>query len=83
MKDSLYYSGKSIYILHYPNYYEKDKVSVSYGILKRILDDKNYNFIHYCSTDYGSSGWPIINLSNNKIIGIHKQCSTNKEFNIG
>ena len=41
----------------------------------------NYDIIHLCSTDNGSSGSPIINLENNKIIGIHKQGSIN--FNKG
>jgi len=38
--------------------------------------------MHYCSTIKGSSGSPILNLTNNKIIGIHKK-SGSKEFNIG
>ena len=31
-----------------------------------------YNIIHTCSTDDGSSGSPILNLKNNKVVGIHK-----------
>jgi V8-like Glu-specific endopeptidase len=82
LKETISYVGKSIYILQYPDYFEKDKVAVSYGILKQIYED-NYNFNHYCSTEYGSSGSPILNLSNNKIIGIHKSASLDKKFNIG
>ena len=44
----------------------------------------NYNVIHICSTDNGSSGSPILNLKNNKVIGIHKgtpDCT--KNFNYG
>ena len=39
--------------------------------------------MHYCSTENGSSGSPILNISNNKIIGIHKQSTKTKEYNIG
>jgi len=79
LNDTINYIGNSIYILHYPN---QNKVYVSYGILKNIIIDENYSFTHYCSTDYGSSGSPIINLENNKVIGIHKQKSS-KDYNIG
>jgi len=73
------YVGESIYILHYPG---SKNASVSYGILKEIYNDKKYNFKHLCSTERGSSGAPIINLSNLKVIGIHKEAS-NRNFNIG
>jgi hypothetical protein len=29
--------GKSVYTLQYPNFFEKEKVAVSYGILKDII----------------------------------------------
>ena len=70
-----YYDRISIYALHYPN---KDKASVSYGILKNI---NNYNINHTCCTLPGSTGSPIINLLNNKVIGIHKEASK-YNFNI-
>ena len=70
-KEIIYYEEKSIYILHY--LYGKN-ICVSYGILNKI---DNYYIIHICSTDYGSSGSPILNLENNKVIGIHKQGSNN------
>lgn len=60
------YENSSIYILHYPNY---DKVSVSYGF--GLIKDDNNNFKHKCQTYFGSSGGPILNLSTNKVIGIH------------
>ena len=65
----LNYKNKSIYILHYPN---GDTAEVSYGILNNI--DK-YNIKHKCRIDIGSSGSPILNLKNNKVIGIHKESS--------
>ena len=66
------YIGESIYILHYPR---SKNVAVSYGILKNINKENSYNFEHLCSTDFGSSGAPILNLSNSKIIGVHKESS--------
>ena len=73
--------NKSIYIIQYPKYGYEQKGSVSYGILNKIQDE--YNIIHYCSTDHGSSGSPIIKLSNKKIIGIHKEGVSKYEFNRG
>ena len=62
--------NRSIYILQYPKSLNEQKAAVSYGIINNIQE--KYNIIHYCSTDNGSSGSPIMNLSNNKVIGIHK-----------
>ena len=75
---------ESIYILHYPN---ASKASVSYGkgfTLKNT--ENNYDIEHKCNTLFGSSGGPILNLTNNKVIGIHKGCVKIKDkdiFNIG
>ena len=75
---------ESIYILHYPN---ASKASVSYGkgfILKNT--ENNYDIEHKCNTLFGSSGSPILNLTNNKVIGIHKGCVKIKDeviLNIG
>ena len=69
------YKDKSIYILHYPN---GTNAAVSYGILNNI--DKYY-INHKCSIDIYSSGSPILNLKNNKVIGIHNKSSVN--HNIG
>ena len=69
------YKNKSIYVLHYQN--EKN-VCVSYGLLHNI--DK-YNIIHNCTTSNSSFGAPILNLQNNKIIGIYTKNSIN--YNIG
>ena len=51
--------------------------------MKRRLENKDYDFIHYCSTEHGSSGSLILNLSNNKIIGIHKKYAAVGQYNIG
>ena len=71
------YQNKSIYIPQYPN---GDYAVVSYGIIKKI---DGYRINHYCWAELGSSGSPIINLLNNKIIGILKQVSTHFEMNYG
>ena len=73
----LYNNNHSIYI---PQYLNGDKAVVSYGIINKIY---GYNINHYCCTESGSSGSPIINSLNNKIIGIHKQGSNHFEFNKG
>ena len=70
------YIDKSIYALQYPN---GKNACVSYGLLYNI--DK-YNIFHKCSTDNGSSGSPISNLENNKLIGIHSK-GTNYNYNMG
>ena len=74
------YIKKSIYILQYPN---NEKVSVSYGIIQSIDLANNYNIFHLCSTDKGSSGSPILNTSNNKIIGIHRGAASHQNYNKG
>ena len=62
------YKNKSIYILHYPN----GKLKVSYGLINDIVDNKRIN--HYCNTEEGSSGAPILSLETFKVIGIHCGC---------
>ena len=64
------------YILQYPKGLQP---SFSIGIIKEILD---ININHTCNTDFGSSGSPILILSNNKVIGIHK-LRTKFKFNQG
>ena len=71
------YIDETIYIIQYP----ENKLSVSYGILNNIYEDKKYNFNHKCCTKCGSSGAPILNI-NNKLIGIHKEGYNNK-YNTG
>ena len=74
------YKEESIYILHYPNS-SKASVSYGYGIL---YDQKSkYDIIHKCNTLSGSSGGPILNLSTQKVIGIHKSFIPSKGYNLG
>ena len=70
------YEMKSIYILNY-----RERILVSYGILSEINEKNGIN--HKCNTQKGSSGSPILNLQNNKLIGIHCGASGNFEFNKG
>ena len=83
LNDTKGYIGNSIYTLHFLSPIEERKIAVSYGIIKNNFKKKENDFIHYCSTENGSSGAPILNLYNNKIIGIHKQASKEEQFNIG
>ena len=69
-----YYEKESLYLMQYP----KQKLSVSYGVLKEILD---FDINHCCSTQDGSSGSPILLLENKKVIGVHKE--QNNQYNFG
>ena len=71
------YSNESIYIINYP----KDKdIVVSYG-KSPLLNESEIK--HYCSTEPGSSGSPILLINNQKLIGIHYGNSKNFDFNLG
>ena len=72
-----YLSNSSIYNISYSI---TGKACVSYGLLKSIND---IEIEHLCSTEKGSSGSPILNLLNNKVIGIHKSCENTQNCNIG
>ena len=72
-----FYKDISIYTLQYPL---GNNATVSYGLSNGI---NNFEINHTCSTEHGSSGSPILNLSNNKVIGIHKQSVKNFNYNIG
>ena len=65
------YIDKTVYIIQYP----EGELSVSFGIIEKIFEDKKYDFMHKCNTKLGSSGSPILNIINNKLIGIHKKGS--------
>ena len=68
------YKDETVYIIQYP----EGKLSVSYGIIGNMCVSEEYNIIHKCSTNRGSSGSPILNINNNKVIGIHKKAKENK-----
>ena len=61
------YEKKSVYIVHY----EEGKV-VKYSLGKiKYIDNNKFNINHNCKTLAGSSGSPIINVTNFKVIGVH------------
>ena len=74
------YRNKSVYIIYYPLYENKKRAEYSIGTIKSIVED-NYTIFHLCPTQTGSSGGPIINVSNLKVIGVHKGAKKNKSFN--
>ena len=71
------YINEPIYIIQYP----KEELSVSFGLLDNIAIGNEYNFKHLCSTENGSSGSPILNIKNNKLIGIHIGGILNNKYN--
>ena len=75
------YKNEGIYILHYPMA-EEAKVSKGKG-LEKIND---YDIKHYCHTEPGSSGGPILSQNTNWVIGIHKAAKKldgEYKYNIG
>ena len=72
-------SGQTIYLLQYS---DPNEPSVTYGIAQ-YLELDNLSFGYYCSTTPGASGSPILNLANNKVIGIHKGSISTQNYNIG
>ena len=74
-KSNISYIKKSIYIIQYEG--DNEEVSVSYGIIQGIDEKDNYIFKHLSNTDKGASGSPILNIKNNKLIGMHKETSSN------
>ena len=69
------YIKKSAYILHYP----QEELRVSYGLINDLFDNKKIN--HFCNTEEGSSGSPILSLTTFQVIGIHYGGSQNKQIN--
>ena len=73
------FKKQSIYLLFYHGEASKN----SMGKIKYIDKKDNYNIYHTCITFQGSSGCPIINLDNNRVIGIHKGSHKVKDLNLG
>lgn len=70
-----YYAKKEVYIIQHPQGTES-----SYSAAKTGGVDE-FNIQHFCSTDFGSSGSPVILISNQKVIAVHKE-RTNRNFNL-
>ena len=74
-----YYRDTSVYIIHYE---KGKKTKFSNGLIKSIKQDDSI-INHICQTEHGSSGSPIINLNNYKVIGLHRGFKKGDEWNIG
>ena len=74
-----FYKNKPVYILHYPN---GENIHFNNGTIKYI-EDNNCTFIHLCNTEHGSSGSPIFNSFNHKVVGIHKGSHIKFNYNLG
>ena len=72
------YKADYIYTLHCP--FGKN-ASVSYAPGFENID--KYEIQHRCNTEAGSSGSPILRLSSNKVIGIHKGFIKEMKINLG
>ena len=74
------FTNMPVYLLHYPDGIEIMKAS---GVIQNIGED-NYNIRHLSDSDFGSSGGPLLNLINFKVVGIHKGGAGNaKNWNMG
>ena len=72
-----YFANNPIYNISYQN---GEKVYASFGLTKNFQDD--FIIRHLCITESGSSGSPLLNLSNHKVIGIHKGGSKYFSYNL-
>jgi V8-like Glu-specific endopeptidase len=70
-----FFKNKQIYIISFPY----GNQSITEGRILNLKD--NNSFYHNCSTDNGSSGAPILNSDNMKVIGIH--VGIMKNYNLG
>ena len=78
------YSDKSIYMIDYIKLINSKNISISFGTLKKISENNKFDIYHLCSSKESFSGSPILFLSNNKVIGIQKEFSSNfYDFNKG
>ena len=73
------YINKEFYVIQYA----LGRLAVSYGILNSKSETRKYEFTHKCSTENGSAGSPVLNLYNNKVIGLHLSSNHRKMENIG
>ena len=66
-----------IYLLHYP---KEEKIDYSIGEIQNISEDT----IEYSRpSENEPSGYPILNLNNYKVIGVHKRKKEEDNLNIG
>ena len=72
------YNGKPVYLLHY-----KYGINVEYSFGKIRNIDNNNIIKHLCETQSGSSGSPILNFLNYKVMGIHAGYDIKEKLNLG
>lgn len=72
-----------IYDTFYTIQYPEGNLSVSYGVIKNVEGERQFLFAHRCSTTAGSAGSPILNIKNNKVIGIHHSGMKNNKLGLG
>ena len=71
------FKNKTIYVIHYP---KVDEIKYTVDVI-HLIDD--FKIRHFCETDYGSSGSPILSLDTFKVIGIHSGHAATKSYNVG
>ena len=80
-KGYLIYEDADIFSVEHP---KGEEASCASGKIKKLND---YEFDHNIPTDNGSSGCPIILLTNNikliQVIGVHKEADYLRKINIG
>jgi surface protein len=74
-----FYNKKQVYILHYPN---GNEIRYSTDFIRGI-DEQKDEIQHFCSTNSGSSGAPILNFETGKVIGVHFGYNQGKKINLG
>ena len=77
--NNIYSAKKNIYLIQYPKGF---KSKISFGKIKDISFN-NFKIEYISTTDKGSSGSPIFNVLNYKIIGIHIADHQKFKFKIG
>jgi len=65
--------------LHYPN---GNEIRYSTDFIRGIDEQKN-EIQHFCSTNSGSSGAPILNFETGKVIGVHYGYNKGQNINLG
>ena len=73
------FKDKTVYIIHYP---KGGECEYTLDTISRI-DVSNTQIVHFCTTEDGSSGGPILNLKTFKVIGIHIGEHKSHKYNIG
>ena len=64
------------------SYHYGKELKFSNGKIKYLGED-GYHIYHFCSSNPGCAGGPILDLNNNHVIAIHQGAMEQKFFNIG